>query len=109
MSDERTGADVAELSFSEAMEELESVLRRIEGDEIDVDQLGRELGRAARLLEICRGKIRRAEVEVRQIVEQIEEDGADSAAATPEAPEAPEAESSAAEPASPDDQDDIPF
>lgn len=106
MSDDRTGGDVAELSFSEAMEELESVLRRIEGDEIDVDQLGRELGRAARLLEVCRKKIRRAEVEVRQIVEQIEEDGADAGAATPEAPEA---ESSATEPASPDDQDDIPF
>ena len=78
MSDDRTGGDVAELSFSEAMEELESVLRRIEGDEIDVDQLGRELGRAAQLLEVCRKKIRRAEVEVRQIVEQIEEDGTDS-------------------------------
>ncbi len=109
MSDDRTGGDVAELSFSEAMEELESVLRRIEGDEIDVDQLGRELSRAAQLLEVCRKKIRRAEVEVRQIVEQIEEDGADAGAATPEAPEAPEAESPAAGPASPDDQDDIPF
>ena len=102
MSDDRAGVDVAELSFSEAMEELESVLRRIEGDEIDVDQLGRELDRAARLLEVCRKKIRRAEVEVRQIVEQIEEDGSDSGAATPEAPEAEQA-------ASPDDQDDIPF
>ncbi len=106
MSDDRTGGDVAELSFSEAMEELESVLRRIEGDEIDVDQLGRELGRAAQLLEVCRKKIRRAEVEVRQIVEQIEEDGADSGAA---APEVPAAESAAEQPASPDDQDDIPF
>ena len=106
MSDDRTGGGVAELSFSEAMEELESVLRRIEGDEIDVDQLGRELGRAARLLEVCRKKIRRAEVEVRQIVEQIEEDGSDSGSATPEAPEA---ESPATEPTSPDDQDDIPF
>lgn len=106
MSDDRTGGDVAELSFSEAMEELESVLRRIEGDEIDVDQLGRELGRAAQLLEVCRKKIRRAEVEVRQIVEQIEEDTADSGAATPEAPEAG---SPATEPATPDDQDDIPF
>ena len=106
MTDDRTGGDVAELSFSEAMEELESVLRRIEGDEIDVDQLGRELGRAAQLLEVCRKKIRRAEVEVRQIVEQIEEDGTDSGAATPEAAEAG---SPATEPATPDDQDDIPF
>lgn len=66
--------DPAELSFSQAMEQLEGVLHRIEGDEIDIDQLGTELGRAAKLLEVCRTKIRRAEVEVQQIVEKIEED-----------------------------------
>ena len=92
-----------ELSFSQAMEELESVLRRIEGDEIDIDQLGRELGRAAELLEICRKKIRRAEVEVQQIVETIEEEaGAGDAAADPQ--EASGFEASAGDP-----DDDIPF
>lgn len=74
-----TTSDAAdELSFGQAMEALESVLRRIEGDEIDIDLLGAELGRAAELLEICRKKIRRAEVEVQQIVEAIEEDAADA-------------------------------
>ncbi len=74
-----------EPSFSEAMEEIESALRRIEGDQVDIDLLGRELGRAAELLEICRRKIRRAEVEVKQIVEAIEEDAANTgeAAAAP--------------------------
>ena len=64
----------AELSFSQAMEQLEGVLHRIDGDEIDIDQLGMELGRAATLLAVCRKKIRRAEIEVQQIVEKIEED-----------------------------------
>jgi len=72
----KSGGD-GELGFSQAMAELENVLRRIEGDEIDIDQLGRELGQAAKLLEICRKKIRRAEVEVQQIVESIEENAAD--------------------------------
>ena len=84
----RGGAGTAELSFTEAMEELEGVLRRIEGDEIDIDQLGRELGRAAELLEICRGKIRRAEIEVQQIVEAIEEEAEDAGAAETD-PQAP--------------------
>ena len=92
-----------ELSFSQAMEELESVLRRIEGDEVDIDLLGRELGRAAELLEICRKKIRRAEVEVQQIVEAIEED-ADSGDAAVAPREASDLEASAA-----DGDDDIPF
>lgn len=81
---QRDGNDSSELSFSAAMEELEAVLHRIEGDKIDIDQLGTELGRAAKLLEVCREKIRRAEVEVRQIVEQIEnEPGAAAAEPAP--------------------------
>ncbi len=129
MSSTERGA-APEMSFSEAMQELEAVLRRIEGEEIDIDRLGAELGRAAKLLEICRGKIRRAEVEVRQIVEQIEEDapgstdaaaGAGGAvgAAGPESSAAPGstgasadaagAEAPAARLASADEQDDIPF
>ncbi len=59
-------------SFSEAMAELESILARIESEEIDVDDLARELSRASRLLEIARGKIRKAEVEVTQIVQALD-------------------------------------
>jgi exodeoxyribonuclease VII small subunit len=94
-----------ELSFSQAMEELESVLRRIEGDEVDIDLLGRELGRAAELLEICRKKIRRAEVEVQQIVEAIEED-ADSGDAAVAPGEASDLKASAGDGGG---NDDIPF
>ncbi len=61
------------LSFREAMDELEGILGRIEGEEIDIDRLAEELRRAAQLLELCRGKIRKAEVEVTQIVQSIEE------------------------------------
>ncbi len=69
-----------ELAFGQALEELEEILRRVEGEEIDVDSLAEELRRAAQLLEVCRGKIRRAEVEVTQIVQSLEEP-------EPEAPE----------------------
>lgn len=60
------------LSFRVAMEELEAILERIEGEEIDVDELAAELRRATQLLELCRGKIRKAEVEVTQIVQSLE-------------------------------------
>jgi exodeoxyribonuclease VII small subunit len=61
------------LSFREAMDELEGILERIEGEEIDIDLLAEELRRAAQLLDLCRGKIRKAEVEVTQIVQSLEE------------------------------------
>jgi exodeoxyribonuclease VII small subunit len=60
-------------SFREAMEELEGILERIEGEEIDIDRLAEELRRAAQLLDLCRGKIRKAEIEVTQIVQSLEE------------------------------------
>ncbi len=59
-------------SFRAAMDELEAILGRIEGEEIDVDELAAELRRATELLELCRGKIRKAEVEVTQIVQSLE-------------------------------------
>ena len=62
------------LSFGDAMEALEAILRRIEGDETDIDALADELQQAAQLLELCRGKIRKAEVEVTQIVQQLEQE-----------------------------------
>ena len=58
-------------SFSAALAELEAILRRIDGDAIDIDRLAEELRRAAALLETCRSKIRKAEVEVHQIVQQL--------------------------------------
>lgn len=60
--------------FSEAIVQLEGILRRVEAEEIDIDELAEELGRAAELLELCRGKIRKAEVEVSQIVQALDAD-----------------------------------
>ena len=64
-----------EPSFSAALEELEAILRRIEAEETDIDHLAEELRRASVLLEVCRGKVRRAEVEVTQIVQRLEDPG----------------------------------
>ena len=63
------------LGFRQAMAELEGILERIEGEEIDIDQLAQELRRAAQLLDLCRGKIRKAEVEVTQIVQSLTASG----------------------------------
>jgi exodeoxyribonuclease VII small subunit len=63
----------ADLRFGEAIEELESILSQVEAEEIDIDELADQLKVAAELLELCRSKIRRAEVEVTQIVQALEE------------------------------------
>lgn len=68
------GEPAPALSFRDAMEELEGILERIEGEEVDIDRLAEELRRAAQLLDLCRGKIRKAEVEVTQIVQSLEDE-----------------------------------
>ena len=76
MSEERETAAAGEApeapGFRAAIDELEEILARIEGEETDIDRLAEELRRAAFLLEVCRGKIRKAEVEVTQIVQTLE-------------------------------------
>lgn len=64
----------SQVRFGDAVEELEAILRRVEAEEIDIDDLAQELKKAAQLLEICRSKIRKAELEVTQIVQALEED-----------------------------------
>lgn len=63
------------IGFSDALAELESILERIDSEEVDVDRLAAELRRAAELLELCREKIRAADLEVTQIVQRLEEAG----------------------------------
>ena len=63
-----------DIRFGEAIEELEGILQRVEQEEIDIDDLAEELRTAAELLEVCRSKIRKAEVEVTQIVQALDED-----------------------------------
>jgi len=89
----------SKLSFGAAMQELEGILSRVEGEEIDIDELAEELKRAAELLEVCRAKIRRAEVEVSQIVQTLEEPEAQ--AAEPRSPELEAPELQGAEPGLP--------
>ena len=61
-----------EASFSVALQELEAILQRIDSDAVDIDALADELRRATELLELCRSKIRKAEVEVDSIVQRLE-------------------------------------
>jgi exodeoxyribonuclease VII small subunit len=108
MSEPKAPQEAPAPSFGEAMEELEEILQRIEGEEVDVDQLAAELRRASQLLDLAREKIRRAEVEVTQIVQGIEA-AAEGGAATGAAGEDREENPYAGDDDDEEDQDDIPF
>jgi len=72
MSGKKKSGSGEEIGFTAAVEELEKILAGIEGEEVDLDRLATELERASRLLDLCRAKIRKADLEVSQIVQQLE-------------------------------------
>jgi exodeoxyribonuclease VII small subunit len=64
--------EAAEISYVEALEELERILDELDGDEVDVDVLGARVRRAAELLRLCRDRIASARFEVEQVVAELE-------------------------------------
>lgn len=63
----------AEIKYGEAMQELQTILEGIEGDRFDLDELGPQVERAAWLLKICRQKIDATEMQVKTIIDDLEE------------------------------------
>ena len=65
--------DPAPDGYADALDELETILREIEGDEVDVDVLAERVARAAGLIEFCRNRI----VAARSAVEEATAAGDD--------------------------------
>ncbi len=61
--------DKKELSYSEALGELEEILRTIEGGASDIDTLAAKVTRATELIKLCRERLVKVEGEVKEILE----------------------------------------
>ena len=57
-----------EIKYSKAMERLEDIIQKIENEEIDIDELSEKVKEAVGLVALCRGKIEKAETQVREVV-----------------------------------------
>jgi exodeoxyribonuclease VII small subunit len=86
------------LTYRQAIEELETILRALETDTVDVDDLTARVQRSAELIRLCKQKLRSAESAIDQVFENLdEEDELDEELPTDEDDEepAPRAEPSA--------------
>jgi exodeoxyribonuclease VII small subunit len=59
-------------SYREAYTELETILEKLENNELDVDQLTAQVKRAAELIKFCRGKLVDTESEIEKIINEID-------------------------------------
>ena len=62
-----------QLSYSQALKELEEIVGEIESETADLDSLEEKVRRAAFLIKFCRDKLRNTEEEVKKILSEIEE------------------------------------
>ena len=60
------------LGYADAVNELEEILAELEADDVDVDRLAEQVKRAADLIELCRGRLEEARVEVTRIVADLD-------------------------------------
>ena len=61
-----------QLTYSQALTELEEILSEIESEEINVDMLAEKVKRAAFLIKFCKGKLRNTEEEVKKVLSEIQ-------------------------------------
>ena len=61
------------MKYEEAVKELETIVRRMEANELDIDTLSTELKRAQELLRLCKDKLTKADEEVKNVLKNCEE------------------------------------
>lgn len=60
------------INYTDAFEELQTIVLEIEQGEISVDELSEKVKRAAKLIQICRLKLTRTEEDVNTILKELE-------------------------------------
>ncbi|MBO6192075.1 MAG: exodeoxyribonuclease VII small subunit [Prevotella sp.] len=53
-----------ELKYEEAMAQLEAIVRKMESNELDIDEIAAQLKTAQRLIKFCRDKLTKTESEL---------------------------------------------
>jgi exodeoxyribonuclease VII small subunit len=58
--------------YADALRELDSILRELEGSDVDVDHLAERVARASTLIALCREKISAAQLRIEQVTADLD-------------------------------------
>ncbi|MDD4108097.1 MAG: exodeoxyribonuclease VII small subunit [Prolixibacteraceae bacterium] len=64
---------IKKITYKEAVTEIEEILKNIENEEYDVDELTEKVKRVSVLLKTCKDKLTKTNEQVEQILREIEE------------------------------------
>ena len=57
-----------ETKYEAAFQELQAIVRRMENDELDIDQLTTQLRRAQQLVKLCKDRLTKTDEEIKKIL-----------------------------------------
>ncbi len=57
-----------ETKYEDAYNELQSIVKKMEGEEMDIDQMAEAVKRAQGLIKLCKDKLTKTEAEIRKIL-----------------------------------------
>ncbi len=55
------------ISYAKAQEEIESILERLNNEDLDIDTLSKEVAKAIELIDVCKKRLYKAETEVNML------------------------------------------
>ncbi len=67
-----SGAD--DVGYAAALEELDMILRELEGSDVDVDRLADRVARATELIAVCRRRIGTARMRIEAVIADLDGD-----------------------------------
>ena len=59
-----------ETKYEAAFAELHTIVRQMENDELDIDQMAEQLKRAQELIKLCKDKLTKTDEEIQKILAQ---------------------------------------
>ena len=62
------------ITYSEAVNQIEEILRKIENDELDVDELTKLVRNASDLIKYCKSRLFETEQEIEKILDDIKDE-----------------------------------
>jgi exodeoxyribonuclease VII small subunit len=62
--------------YAQALDELDQILRELEGSDVDVDRLAERVARASELIAVCRQRISAARLRIDEVIAEL--DGGDA-------------------------------
>lgn len=62
------------ISYQEAYDELQTILSQIENDELDVDELTKNVKKASELIKFCKTKLFDTESEIEKIIQEMDKE-----------------------------------